>query len=177
MLLAVDCYSKADGDSRYWRKTEDLLQVNHPSANRSMRLSAGHNTAVQLRYEGGTFLIRRTTSSGANSTVLTCSSTNQNCTCAGNLIANNFNSSSDTKLKDDQQVAPTADAAAILAAVDVKFYSRNDLDGQKRVGFIAQDLQEACDGHWTHIVSSSPDTDEEGTETGTQTLQVDFSAS
>ena len=114
-------------------------------------------------------------SSGASARVLTCSGTNQNCTCAGNLIANNFNSSSDTKLKDDQQVAPAADAAAILAAVDVKTYSRNDLDGQKRVGFIAQELQKACDGHWTHIVSSSPDVNEEGVETGTSTLQVNYS--
>ena len=120
-------------------------------------------------------LIRRVNSSGTSATVLTFSSTNQNVTCAGNLIANNFNSSSDTKLKDDQQVAPTADAAAILAAVDVKTYCRNDLDGQKRIGFIAQDLQDACDGHWTHIVSSNPDVDEEGTETGTSTLQVDYS--
>ena len=120
-------------------------------------------------------LIRRVNSSGTSATVLTFSSTNQNVTCAGNLIANNFNSSSDTKLKDDQQVAPTADAAAILAAVNVKTYSRNDLDGQKRVGFIAQDLQQACDGYWTNIVSSSPDTDEEGVATGTSTLQVDYS--
>ena len=119
--------------------------------------------------------MRRVNSSNTSVTVLSFSSTNQNVTCAGNLIANNFNSSSDTKLKDDQQVAPTADAAAILAAVDVRTYCRNDLDGQKRVGFIAQDLQEACDGHWTHIVSSGPDTDEEGTETGGSTLQVDYS--
>ena len=120
-------------------------------------------------------LNRRVNSSGTRATVLTFSSTNQNVTCAGNLIANNFNSSSDTKLKDDQQVAPTADAAAILAAVDVKTYSRSELDGQKRVGFIAQELQEACDGHWIQIVSSSPDVDEEGVETGTSTLQVDYS--
>jgi len=91
------------------------------------------------------------------------------------MTATSFSSSSDAKLKDDQQVAPTADAAAILAAVDVKTYCRNDLDGQKRVGFIAQDLRQVCDGHWTNIVSSSPDTDEEGTETGTATLQVDYS--
>ena len=72
-------------------------------------------------------------------------------------------------------MAPVADAKAILSAVDVKTYSRNDLDGQKRVGFIAQDLQSACDGHWTHTVSSSPDVDEEGAEIGTSTLQVDYS--
>ena len=72
-------------------------------------------------------------------------------------------------------MARTADAAASLSQVDVKTYSRNDLDVQKRVGFIAQELQEACDGYWTHIVSSSPDVDEEGVETGTSTLQVDYS--
>ena len=94
-------------------------------------------------------MIRRVNSSGASATVLSLSSTNQNCTCAGNLIANNFNSSSDTRLKDDQQVAAAAaDAAAILDAVDVKTYSRNDLDGQKRVGFIAQEIQAATSGHW-----------------------------
>ena len=68
-------------------------------------------------------------------------------------------------------MALAADAAAILAAVGVKTYSRNDLDGQKRVGFIAQELQEACDGHCAHIASSSPDVDQEGTST----LQVDYS--
>ena len=175
MLLSADCYSKSDGNVRYWRKTEDLLQVDHPSATRYLRISANHSSNVQMRYRGGSFLIRRVNSSDASSTVLSLSGSNQNCTCSGNLIANNFNSSSDTKLKDHQQVAPTADAAAIMAAVDVKTYSRNDLDGQQRVGFIAQDLQEACDGHWTHIVSSSPDVDEEGVETGTSTLQVDYS--
>ena len=34
MLLSADCYSKADGETHYWRKSEDLLQVNHPSATR-----------------------------------------------------------------------------------------------------------------------------------------------
>ena len=138
-------------------------------------MSADHSSNTQLRYRGGSLLIRRVNSSGASATVLNLSSTNQNCTCAGNHIANNFNSSSDAKLKDDQQVARTADAAAILAAVDVKTHSRNDLDHKKRIGFVAQELQQACDGHWTHIVSSSPDVDEEGVETSTSTLQIDYS--
>ena len=73
-------------------------------------------------------------------------------------------------------MAWTANAAAILAAVDVKTYSRNDLDGQMRVGFVAQELQEACDGHWIHIVSSAaPDVDDKSVKTGTSTLQVDCS--
>ena len=126
-------------------------------------------------FPSGSLLVRRVNNSGASATVSTRSSTNQNCTCASNLIANNCNSSRDSKLRDNQQLARTADAAAILAAVDVKTYSRNDLDGQARVGFIAQELQEACDGHWTHIVSSAPDLLDEGVETGTSRLQVDFS--
>jgi hypothetical protein len=106
--------------------------------------------------------------------VLSLSGTNQNVACNGNVNANNFSSSSDAKLKDDQQVAPTAAAASILAAVSEKTYSRNDLDGQKRVGFIAQEIQAACSGNWAHIVSSSPDVDV-GAETGTSTLQIDYS--
>jgi hypothetical protein len=91
------------------------------------------------------------------------------------VSANNFSSSSDTKLKDNQQVVRTEDAAFILNAVDVKSYNRSDLDGQARVGFIAQEMQSVRDGNWTHIVSSAPDLDDEGVETGTSTLQIDYS--
>ena len=90
------------------------------------------------------------------------------------MIANSTNSSGDSKLKHNQQVARTPDAAAILEAVDVKTYSRNDLDGQMRVGFVAQDMQSACDGGWAHIVSSAADVDDEGVETDTSTLQIDY---
>ena len=41
---------------------------------------------------------------------------------------------------------------AIFDAVEVKTYERNDLGGQPRVGFVAQDLEAVCLGNFAHIV-------------------------
>ena len=104
-------------------------------------------------------LIRRVNSSGANATVLTLSSTNQNVTCAGN-----FSSNSDRVLKDDETPLTVAEAGAILDAVEAKKYTRNDT-GERRHGFVAQDLEEACtDPFFSHIVGEIPATDQEGEE-------------
>ena len=78
MLLSVDCYCKSDGDACYWQTSDDLLHVNHPSATRYIRLSANHSSNTQLRYRGGSLLIRRVNSSGSSATVLSLSGTNQN---------------------------------------------------------------------------------------------------
>ena len=44
-----------------------------------------------------------------------------------------------------------------------KKYTRNDT-GEDRHGFIAQDLEAACTGHFAHIVGSTPAMDTEGEE-------------
>ena len=119
LLMLMDSYSKAEGDSRYRLNTATTLSVNHSSAARYIRLS-GHDANTQIRYQGGNLLFRRVSNSGSATTVLVCNSGVSTVSCNGSISANNFNSNSDTKLKDDQQVAPTADAAAILAAVPVK---------------------------------------------------------
>ena len=104
-------------------------------------------------------LIRRTTSSGSNATVLTFSSTNQNVVCAGS-----FSSNSDRSLKDGETPITVAEAGAILDAVEAKKYTRNDT-GEDRHGFISQDLEAACsDPFFAHIVGSTPATDDEGEE-------------
>ena len=104
-------------------------------------------------------LIRRTTSSGSNATVLTLSSTNQNVTCAGS-----FSSNSDRALKDNETPITAAEAGAIIDQVQAKSYTRNDT-GEHRHGFIAQDLEAACsDPFFSHIVGSTPATDDEGDE-------------
>ena len=61
---------------------------------------------------------------------------------------------SDSKLKDNQALASLSELQGIFDAVDVKTYERNDLNGQKRVGFIAQDFEAAVSGHehFKHIV-------------------------
>ena len=103
-------------------------------------------------------LIRRTNSSGANATVLTFSSTNQNVTCAGS-----FSSNSDRVLKDNETPITVQEAGLIIDTVEAKKYTRNDT-GEDRHGFIAQDLEAACTGNFAHIVGSTPATDDEGEE-------------
>ena len=103
-------------------------------------------------------LIRRTNNSGANATVLTFSSTNQNVTCAGS-----FSSNSDRSLKNNETPITVQEAGLIIDTVEAKKYTRNDT-GEDRHGFIAQDLEAACTGNFAHIVGSSPATDDEGEE-------------
>ena len=104
-------------------------------------------------------VIRRVTNSGGVITVLTFSSSNQNVVCAGSISSN-----SDRSLKDGETPITVAEAGAILDAVEGKKYTRNDT-GERRHGFIAQDLDLACsDPFFAHIVGSTPATDDEGEE-------------
>ena len=115
-------------------------------------------------------LIRRTNSSGANATVLTFSSTNQNVTCAGN-----FSSNSDRALKDNETPITVQEAGLIIDTVEAKKYTRNDT-GEDRHGFVAQDLETACTGNFAHIVGSTPATDDEAEEIEGATIKtVDYS--
>ena len=59
---------------------------------------------------------------------------------AGAWTAVSFTSTSDARLKDNIIEATTQEAAAILDAVKVKTYTRNDRKNEPRVGFVAQDL-------------------------------------
>ena len=104
-------------------------------------------------------LIRRTNAQGTSATVLTFSSSSQNVTCAGS-----FNSNSDRALKDGETPITVAEAGTIIDQVQAKKYHRHDL-GEDRHGFIAQDLEAACsDPFFSHIVGSTPATDDEGDE-------------
>ena len=54
---------------------------------------------------------------------------------------------SDSRLKDDQQIANLSTMQTIFDSIEAKTYTRNDLGGQKRMGFIAQDIEAAMSGH------------------------------
>ena len=108
-------------------------------------------------------LIRRVNSSGTSVTVLSFSSSNQNVDCMGNITANNFNSSSDRALKDNETPITAAEAGGILDAVEPNKHTRNDT-GEHRHGFIAQDLEAACISNFAHIVGSTPAENSEGEE-------------
>ena len=82
------------------------------------------------------------------------------------VCSTSFTNNSDGRLKDNQTPAPLAEMKAIFDAVDVKTYDRNDLGGQPRCGFIAQELQAVCTGNYAHIVG-------EGTKQRISTAAVD----
>ena len=72
---------------------------------------------------------------------------------SGEVVCNtSFTNNSDSRLKDNQATASLSEMLAIFDAVEVKTYERNDLSGQKRVGFIAQELEAALTGSFAHIV-------------------------
>ena len=102
-----------------------------------------------------------------------------NLTIVGNCVANGFASSSDTRLKDNVQEATTQEAGAILDAVKVKTYTRNDRNDERRVGFIAQDLEKVCKGsNYAHIIGSTvvPKHDADGEVVSEEEfLTVDYS--
>jgi hypothetical protein len=63
------------------------------------------------------------------------------------------------RLKEQQEPLTTEECASILDAVEPKRYDRNDTK-TLRVGFIAQELQEVCQGDCAHFVGETPANDE-----------------
>ena len=57
------------------------------------------------------------------------------------VINTTCTNTSDTKLKDNQQIADLDEIQNMFDKVDVKTYERNDLNNEKRVGFIAQNFE------------------------------------
>ncbi len=108
----------------------------------------GTNSAHPLRFSTNRFV---------NATSLTIET-------SGAVVCNTtFTNNSDGRLKDNQTEASLSEMMAIFDAVDVKTYERNDLAGQPRVGFIAQELEAALTGNFTHIVG-------QGTRRSTSTM-------
>ena len=60
---------------------------------------------------------------------------------------------SDSKLKDNQQTADHVVIQNVFDSVDVKTYERNDLQHEKRIGFIADDFFDALPEEFLSIVS------------------------
>ena len=60
---------------------------------------------------------------------------------------------SDSKLKDTQQTADHAAIQNVFDSIDVKTYERNDLNNEKRIGFIADDFFDALPDEFSSIVS------------------------
>jgi hypothetical protein len=59
---------------------------------------------------------------------------------------------------------------AVFDAIDVKTYERNDLNGQKRIGFISQDFEKALPEDFKHIVGNGTLKREDSEEEAIKTL-------
>jgi hypothetical protein len=178
MLLAVDCWSKSDGDARYYQTASGVVELQNPTAStRSLRLSSNHSSNSQIRFQDGALLFRRVSNSGGASTQLTFPNSNTgNAVFANKITADAFQNSSDRRLKDDEKECLISDVAAIVDQVSAKTYERNDRNGELRVGFIADDLKEACQGNYSCILGEQPILDDEGVEVegSTPILTVDY---
>ena len=75
-------------------------------------------------------------------------------------VTGTFHNNSDSALKDDQKEVREEETMAVLRAVSPKTYRRNDLQGQSRIGFVAQDIEgvvppEVVPPEWTNLVGES----------------------
>jgi hypothetical protein len=76
---------------------------------------------------------------------------------SGALTASNFPSSSDARLKENVLDASTKECERILLAVRPKTYTRIDMDGAPRIGYIAQHLDAELRGGYRCIMGVGED--------------------
>jgi hypothetical protein len=74
------------------------------------------------------------------------------------ITAANYFSSSDRALKSDIEDASLQSCQEVFDAVEVKTYERTDLAPGKRVGFIAQDIQQSLPAEFANLVGTRPET-------------------
>jgi hypothetical protein len=72
------------------------------------------------------------------------------------ITAANYFSSSDRALKTDIQDASLEACQEVFDAVEVKTYERTDLAPGKRIGFIAQDIEQSLPAEFANLVGTRP---------------------
>ena len=77
-------------------------------------------------------------------------------TCAGNITAVGYISSSDESLKENIEDTDTAAAMQMLDAVSSRTYQRTDIAGN-RLGFVAQEVEALCPPEWANVVHTQED--------------------
>ena len=77
-------------------------------------------------------------------------------TCAGNITATGYISSSDESIKENIEDADTAAALAMLDTVSARTYQRTDITGN-RLGFVAQEVEALCPPEWANVVHTQED--------------------
>ena len=180
-LVADDAhsYSKSVSDGRYYQTASGVLELQNPTVSAlSLKLSSNHTSNSQIRFQGGSLLFRRVNPAGTSTTthIAIPNSNTGNTVFNNSITASSFQSSSDRRLKDNELECDIADVGAIVDRVSAKKYERNDRNGELRVGFIADDLKEVCQGPYACILGEQPILDDEGCEIegSTPILTVDY---
>ena len=81
--------------------------------------------------------------------------TSNNATFGGPVSGVSFTSTSDASIKEGAEVVSPGECRALFDAIDVKRYYRTDLQ-QRRVGFIAQDVEAVATGDFACLLGSRP---------------------
>jgi hypothetical protein len=80
----------------------------------------------------------------------------QHANVVGAITASQYFSSSDRALKSDIEDASLQSCQEVFDAVEVKTYERTDLAPGKRIGFIAQDIQQSLPAEFANLVGTRP---------------------
>jgi hypothetical protein len=93
----------------------------------------------------------------------------QHANVVGAITASQYFSSSDRSLKSDIEDASLQSCQEVFDAVEVKTYERTDLAPGKRIGFIAQDVEQSLPAEFANLVGTRPGPD------GEELLTLDYS--
>ena len=156
--INVPCYTQTQSDARYIQQSNGFTLEN--SNGPELKIIA-RTSQSNIEFKGGTLRIRRESGSGSLNTHLQFPDTqNGNAFFFNSVTADAFQTS-DNRLKDNQEDITTDEALSILQAVTPKKYTRNDKDNEPRHGFIAQELEAACSGHFACLVGTTEVIDDE----------------
>ena len=154
------CALIAEGLQKY--STSKLhFCMNNPGANGSQYNASLNDSRMVLTRHGDVGI--GTTSPGAK------------LDAQGSVTAVCYTSTSDTRIKTDQQQVPYDDCQQIFDNVEAKKYTRTDLE-QQRAGFIAQGLYDVCKDEFVCIVGRLQSADMPAEEIDEEPLlTVDYS--
>ena len=90
------------------------------------------------------------------------------------VLSGSLKQNPDAPLKDNVEDVGLTDCRNMLENINVKTYTRNDMEeGNKRLGFIAQDVKSYLPDTFDNIIGSSIITDEQG-ENSKEIMTMDY---
>ena len=115
-------------------------------------LNSSHITPVPAQQTVGTAIVKNIKVSDISGFTVTLAS---NLTVTGNIHADGTLTSSDKLLKEDLKTLSPDTCLSMLENIDAKTYTRIDMGGVKRVGFIANDIQANLPDECDNVLGNS----------------------